>query len=111
MVAENETTRGNGFFVFICLIAFAIDMFILKQYIWGKYSVSAYHDLQKKAEDVTRQIEQVEAENKALSHEVRLLKTSSAAMERAIREKLNFVKENEILYIFDSKLDKGGSIQ
>ena len=45
-------------------------------------------------------MQEVEQKNIALSREIELLNSDNKYIEKVIRNKLNFVKNNEILYLF-----------
>ena len=45
----------------------------------------------------------------ALSREIRLLKTDPAYVEKVIRQRLNYVRKNEILYLFDKSREDSWS--
>ena len=62
-----------------------------------------YRNLNDSLESIEDEIAVQDETNAALSREIRLLQTDSAYMERAIRQRLNFVRDNEIIYVFDLK--------
>ena len=43
----------------------------------------------------------------SLSREIRLLKTDPDYVEKVIRQRLNYVRKNEILYLFDKNRQEG----
>jgi len=51
------------------------------------------------------QLQEVDARSLDLSREIRRLKSDRNYQEMVIRERMNYVKENEVLYIFSGKVD------
>ncbi|MDR0339314.1 MAG: septum formation initiator family protein [Desulfovibrio sp.] len=68
--------------------------------IWGKSGAIAYTERKSRCDALEERIRLVEADNLELSREIRLLQSDEKYMEKTIRNRLNFVRSNEILYIF-----------
>lgn len=81
-------------------LALILNVVLLYNLIWGKSGAIAYQELKERCADLQTRILAVEEENLDLSREIRLLQSDDAYLEKVIRNRLNFVRENEILYIF-----------
>lgn len=80
-----------------------MNLVLLFRLFWGPQSLISYQNLNDSLESIEDEIAVQDETNAALSREIRLLQTDSAYMERAIRQRLNFVRDNEIIYVFDLK--------
>ena len=67
----------------------------------------AYYDLKDRYTALERQVEDLDAESRALSQEIRLLKSDREHIEKEIREQMNYLKDNEILYVFPEEAPEG----
>lgn len=85
-------------------VAFAIcvllNFVLLYGLIWGQQGAIAYKRLKEQCLRLERQVVELDASNLALSKEILLLKNDEKYVEKMIRKRLNFVRNNEILYIF-----------
>ncbi|WP_319779671.1 septum formation initiator family protein [Maridesulfovibrio sp.] len=59
-----------------------------------------YLDLDEKVKKLEMKIDAADNRTLELSREIRRLKTDRAYQEKIIRSRMNYVKENEVLYIF-----------
>lgn len=71
--------------------------------IWGGHGWLAYKNLSQEATALQERIESVSSKNLALSREIRLLLSDDKYVEQVIRKRLNFVKNNEIWYVFPER--------
>ncbi|OIQ48755.1 Cell division protein FtsB [Pseudodesulfovibrio hydrargyri] len=95
----------RGRLIFVALLV-AINLFLLTRLIWSDQGVFAYLELKNRYEVLRRKIETVDARSLDLSQEIRKLKSDKAYQEKVIREKMNFVKKDELLYIFPDEKDQ-----
>ncbi len=78
---------------------FAITVAVLLLLYWIYFpSVSRYRELKLEEEKLTKRIEEIDSQIKALSNERNLLQTDATYLEKVIREELGFVKPGEIVY-------------
>lgn len=63
----------------------------------------AYQGLKEQYISLKQKITELDQKNLALSKEIRLLQSDDKYIDAMIRKRLNFVKDNEILYIFSDK--------
>ncbi|WP_147821629.1 FtsB family cell division protein [Salidesulfovibrio onnuriiensis] len=81
-----------------CLIL--INLFLLFRFVWSGQGLFAYMELKQRHDALERQLQEVDAESLDLSREIVRLKNDRAYQEKIIRDRMNFVKKDEILYIF-----------
>lgn len=93
----------------IALVALllVINLFLLFRLIWSDQGVFAYLELKNRYEVLQTKIKGVDDESLDLSQEIRRLKSDKAYQEKVIRERMNFVKQDEILYIFPDETSHG----
>jgi cell division protein FtsB len=60
----------------------------------------AYLDLRERRQELAERIEAEQARGERLSREIRWLDSDAGYQERMIRTQLNYVKPQEVLYIF-----------
>ena len=84
------------------IIFFAlVNVTLLYRMIWGPTGLIEYHNLKRQHSDLQRQIEELDARNLNLSQEIRLLQTDNQFLEKMIRQRLHYVYDNELIYLFD----------
>ena len=107
MNASLPTPRQTGTLVFILLgIAILFNAMLLARLLWG---APAWQTLRDREADLEDRVAVLDSLNAALSQEIRLLQSDSVYVERAIRQRLNFVRDNEILYLFEEQESRGAS--
>lgn len=82
-----------------------INVILAYSLIWGGQGLSAYRNLKEQHQALENRIKKLDALNIALSREIRLLQSDEKYQEKVIRNRFNFVKDNEILYIFPESRD------
>ena len=83
-------------------LSLTINIILACSLIWGDQGLRAYKNLKEQHEELAARIKDLDAKTVALSREIRLLQTDEKYQEMVIRERFNFVKDNEILYVFPS---------
>ena len=73
--------------------------------IWGSQGLNAYRNLKEQHQVLEEKINLLDAKNLTLSREIRLLQADAKYQEKIIRNRFNFVKDDEILYIFPESGD------
>lgn len=90
-------------------ISLLLNLLLVWNLIWGEQGLISYKSLQQEFLLLDERIESLEQQNIALSREIRLLQTDDKYIEQMIRRRLNFIKENEVWYIFpDSRAKSAG---
>ena len=84
----------------IFIVSLVLNLVLLCNLIWGENGAISYNELRDRCRNLEERIARTGEENLALSKEIRLLQSDEKYIEKVIRNRLNFVRENEILYIF-----------
>ncbi len=83
----------------LCSLVF-LNCFLAYKAVWGTSGLIAHGELKAEQHAAEEQCRQLDEANRLLSREIRLLQTDKAYMEKMIRERLHYLRENEILYLF-----------
>lgn len=86
-------------------VLIAVNVVLLFRLIWSDHGVIAYMNMRNRSVKLENQLRDVDTRSLELSNEIRRLKTDRAYQEMVIRERMNYVKENEVLYIFSDRTD------
>ena len=81
-------------------LSLALNVVLLYRLVWSGQGIAAYKVLKQQCATMETRLKDLDARNLALSREIRLLQADGKYVEKMIRKRLNFVKDNEILYIF-----------
>lgn len=84
----------------LLILAVFVNVTLAWRLVSGPQSLVSYRELRAHYEALTREVERYDDINAALSREIRLLQTDDRYVEKVIRQRLNFVRDNEILYLF-----------
>ncbi|WP_408005366.1 FtsB family cell division protein [Pseudodesulfovibrio sp. S3-i] len=99
MRSEGSSNRMRGRIVLIALLLF-INLFLLIRLIWSDQGIFAYLELKNRYDVLQQKIDGVDGKSLDLSQEIRKLKSDKGYQEKIVRERMNFVKKDELLYIF-----------
>ena len=86
----------KAFFVFLIVL----NLLLLGRLIWSEQGIFAYLDMKARAANLEQQLGDLNAKLEELSGEIRRLQKDRAYQEKAVRDRMNYVKDGEILYIF-----------
>lgn len=91
-------------------ISLVLNLLLFYNLIWGKSGAISYNELRERCAALEERIRRTGEENLALSKEIRLLQSDEKYIEKMIRNRLNFVRDNEILYIFpdETRVESSG---
>lgn len=92
----------HRFFVGLSL---AVTVILAWSLVWGGQGLKAYNDLKAQHEFLEGRIVELDSRSIALSKEIRLLQSDAKYQEKVIRKRFNFVRDNEILYLFPGSHD------
>lgn len=84
----------------VLALSLALTLVLVYNLIWGNSGAIAYKELRARCDALEERIRRIADSNLALSKEIRLLQSDEKYIEKMIRNRLNFVRNNEILYIF-----------
>ncbi|MDO4840460.1 MAG: septum formation initiator family protein [Desulfovibrionaceae bacterium] len=86
--------------VVIFIIFIIVNIVFAYQAVWGERGLLAHDAIVARYNEAKERCAQIDKENMALSREIRLLKNDRPYIEKMIREKLRYLHDNEILYLF-----------
>lgn len=84
----------------VLVIVGCIDIALFGKMVWGPGGIVEYQELKGRHIALQRQIAALDAENMALSRDIRLLQSDGQYMEKMVRQKLRYLRDNEVVYIF-----------
>ncbi len=85
--------------LFLLLLAGG-NIFLLYLLCISDQGIHAYLEMSRRHERLVYGMQEAEDHSRRLSREIRWLKSNKKYMEQVIRSKTNFVKEDEVLYLF-----------
>jgi cell division protein FtsB len=89
----------------ILALAVFINLALAVRLVWGPQSIFSYNELREQYARLGEELKNEKTKNAALSKEIRLLQADENYVEKIIRQRLNYVKENEIIYMFEPDQD------
>ena len=96
----------------ILAFSIALNLVLLYSLIWGARGAVSYRELKNEHTMLASRMNALDKINVELGKEIALLKSDTKYQEKMIRSRLNFVKPNEILYIFPGdKPESSGASQ
>lgn len=84
----------------IILLLGIADLALLGRVIWGSPGFMEYRELKMRYANLQAKIKDLDAQNLAISRDIRLLRSDSEYVEKMIRQKLHYLRDNEMVYIF-----------
>lgn len=99
----NHRTTNKAFWWKLSLLVLAVllNFALASRIVWGSHSLYTWRVLKEKQQELSQELSALDEKRAALSREIRLLKTDPAYVEKVIQQRLNYVRKNEILYLFD----------
>ena len=85
----------------ILVVLALINLVLFGRMVWGPTGLLEYRALKRQYADMERRIADLDAGNMAISREIRLLQADNQYVEKVIRQRLHYVRDNEVLYLFD----------
>lgn len=76
------------------------NLALLSKAVWGPTGMLEYHALKEQLALLQQRIGDLDGENLALSREIRLLHSDKKYMEKMVRQRLHYLRDNEVVYIF-----------
>lgn len=77
--------------------------------VWGPTGLLEYYALKEQYQVLQNQIADLDSKNLELSNEIRLLQTDNKYVEQVVRQQLHYIRNNELLYLFDGALQQAGA--
>ena len=94
----------------ILAIAVIVNAVLAFRLLWGQQSLVSYRELAAQHLELAKARDDFDAVNAVLSREIRLLQSDEKYVEKMIRQRLNFVRSNEILYLFTDESNLRGAL-
>ena len=85
---------------FILLALGLANVMFFYRMVWGSNGLLAFKDLKEQHTALETRIKELDRNNLQLSREIRLLQADNTYVEKMIRQRLHYVRENEVLYLF-----------
>ena len=85
----------------ILSLALLINVTLVCRLLWGGQSIAGWRDFRATLAGMNEELHGLNQFRADLSREIRLLQTDNAYVEKVIRQRLNYVRPNEILYLFE----------
>lgn len=92
--------------VSILLILGVINLSLMGKMIWGPTGLIEYKALKERRAALQERVQSLDAENMALSRDIRLIQSDPQYVEKMVRQKLHYLRDNEIVYIFATPTQK-----
>lgn len=92
-------------------MSFILNIVLLGRIFLSDQGYFAYQELKKEHMALEARLAAVEEENLGLSRTIRLLQKDDQYIEHVIRQRMNFVKDGEVLYIFPESRKQAGAVQ
>lgn len=111
MKSRKDTTQSKVILwkAVLLILALVVNVTLLFRLFWGTQSVASYHELSEQHSALIKEIAIFDGVNAALSREIRLLQSDEKYVEKRIRQRLNFVRNNEVLYLFTDDGNTAGA--
>ena len=74
--------------------------------IWGPTGFVECRELKARHMELKERIASLDAENVALSRDIRLMQSDPQYVEKMVRQKLHYLRDNEVVYIFAKPASK-----
>lgn len=91
------------FRVLILIFLGVCNVALFGKMIWGSTGILEFRQLKKQYSELRERINTLDAENMALSRDIRLLRTDKQYMEKMIRQRLHYLRDNETVYLFATR--------
>lgn len=93
--------------VFLLVALGLVNVVLFSRMIWGSTGLVEYRELKGQYAELQKELTDINTENLALSQEIRLLQSDNQYIEKMIRQRLHYVRDNEVLYLFDDSRETG----
>ena len=87
---------------FLLGLILTLNVFLLYRVVFSDHGIFAYRELKTRYVELEEKIQVLNDVSLELSQEIRLLKSDRRHIEQIIRQQMNFVKEDETVYVFPS---------
>lgn len=85
---------------FIVLALGVANVVLFYRMVWSSNGLLAFKDLKEQYTALETRATELDRANLQLSKEIRLLQSDNTYVEKMIRQRLHYVRDNEVLYLF-----------
>lgn len=85
---------------FLLGLLFLVNGFFLYRLVWSDQGLFAYLEMKNRHDSLEEKLQEADERSLKLSQEIRWLKSDKAYQEKVIRWQMNYLRKNEILYLF-----------
>lgn len=85
-----------------------VNLYLLLGLVWSGQGFFSYLELKNRYQNLRQELETLEQSSRELSADIMRLESDPDYQERMIRERMNYVRENEVLYVFPKDADASG---
>ena len=101
----NTSSKATLWKVFILILAIIVNVVLASRLLWGPQSLVSYRELASQYAELLKERDGFDVVNAGLSRE-----SDEKYVEKMIRQRLNFVRSNEILYLFTEDANARGAL-
>ncbi len=96
----------------LVLLLGVCDLALFGKMVWGPGGIVEYRELKQQYASLKDRSAALDGENMALSRDIRLLQSDDQYVEKMVRQKLRYLRDNEIVYLFaDQDEAQSGAIK
>lgn len=112
-VSTNQRISSKAFWwkLSLLILSVMLNLALLSRIVWGSHSLYTWRVLKEKQHELSQELASLDKKRADLSREIRLLKTDPAYVEKIIRQRLNYVRKNEILYLFEQSKENSAWLE
>ena len=102
-MSTNRRISNKAFWWKLSLLVLAVmlNVALASRIVWGSHSLYTWRVLKEKQSELSEELAALDEKRAELSREIRLLKT----------DRLNYVRKNEILYLFDKSRENSAWLE
>lgn len=94
-----------GWRVTLIVLLGLMNIYLFSRVVWGPTGIMEYRNLKGQLLSLREDVGRLDAENRALSRDIRLLQSDGQYVEKLVRQRLHYMRDNEIVYIFTDTLN------
>ncbi len=81
-------------------ISLILNIFLALRMGLGDQGLAGYKELDRQHAELEARLQELDEQNILLTREIRLLADDERYVERVIRSRLHYIRDNEVLYLF-----------
>lgn len=91
----------------IILFLAVCNLALFARMVWSPTGLVEYRAMKDRYQELKAEVTRLDQDNMRLSRDIRLLQTDAKYVEKMVRQKLHYLRDNEIVYIFAEKPASG----